>query len=292
MTNHKPLRWALTVSLVIICGCGSEPDRQIPVSSLSPSEHKEVMQLVRHIYEAGIGDRIVAWYETTARGYYDVATGKHVSFDAPIQTLSVAIPDFVAHMTSVESKLNGIAKTASYNGWRLVEYRLELQPHGAGGGPSGSYDKVTIYPITVAKVGQTVGRSGEQPTKDRPSNAALLDATRQGDVATMRTLLTAGADPNGEVDGDTPLVIAATRGDPDPVSLLLESGAKVNGRDAIGTTPLFAATLNGNERVVAILIAKGADVDAKLPNGITATDMAELKGYANIVRLLREGKRK
>lgn len=287
MFDRHSLLSALFVGPVLLCGCSPESDRQIPVSSLSASDHKEVMDLVKHIYEDGIGEHIVAWYETTARGYFDIATGKHVSFDVPIRTLSVAIPDFVAHTTNVLAELEGVTKRASYNAWRLVEYRVELLPHGAG-----NYDKVTIYPITVAKAGRTIDRSGGQPMKDRPSNTALLNATRQGDLATMRKLLSAGADPNGQVDGDTPLVVAATRRDSEPVSLLLESGADVDRPDAIGTAPLFAATLNGNEQVVAILIANGAEVDAKLPNGVTAIDMAELKGYANIVKLLREAKRK
>lgn len=123
-------------------------------------------------------------------------------------------------------------------------------------------------------------------------SAALLKATSDGDVAAMRNLLKAGADPNRQVGRDTPLVVAATKGDPNLVSILLEAGAAVDGRDAIGTTPLFAATLNGNEEVVVVLLSKGARANAKMPNGVTAIEMAELKGYGNISKLLREARNK
>jgi ankyrin repeat protein len=151
---------------------------------------------------------------------------------------------------------------------------------------------VTIYPITVERAGRTVARSGELKKSNRSGSSELLSATRQGDVAEMKRFLISGADPNAEVNGDTPLVIAATCGKREPVILLLEHGAEVDRRDAIGTTPMFAATLNGNEEVVSALIAKGAEVDAKLPNGVTAIEMAELKSYANIAKMLRDARGK
>lgn len=160
MKQAKTLAGIATAVLILLCGCDSGDGRptQTRLSSLSTSEHKEVMELLKQIYELGIDIQIVAWYETTARGYFDVATGEMVFFDEPVQTLSVAIPDFIAATTDVAGKLEGVARNASHKGWRLVDFRVELEPHGAGGGPSGSYDKVTIYPITVAKAGRAVGQ--------------------------------------------------------------------------------------------------------------------------------------
>ncbi len=294
MKQIRILASVLAAVLVLLCGCDSEADRSARFSSLSASQHKDVMDLLKKIYETGIGDHIVAWYETTARGYFDAATGKMISFDKPVQTLSVAIPDFITATTDVGEQLKGAAQSASHKGWRLGEFRVSVEPHGAGGGPSGSYDKVTIYPLTVTKADRAAdqSRSKKAQTTKGTASPELLAATRKGNVAAMRKFLDSGADPNGQVDGDTPLVIAATRGAAEPVTLLLEAGAKVDGRDAIGTTPLFAATINGNEEVVAILIAKRADVDARLPNGVTAMDMAQMKGYTRIVSLLREASRK
>lgn len=178
MTQAKSLVRTLIAVLVFLCGCDSPDGRPARLTSLSASEHKEVMDLLKQIYETGIGDHIVAWYETTTRGYFDVATGKMISFDEPVQTLSVAIPDFIAATTDVEGKLESVAKSASHNGWRLADFRVKLEPHGAGGGPSGSYDKVTIYPIMVAKAGRAVGQSREVPSTESGHDQRLNQPVR------------------------------------------------------------------------------------------------------------------
>jgi len=145
---------ALILCLLILSGCDKAGNSGQTINgwALSSEEHKEVMNLIKKIYKDGIGDRIVAWYGTESRGYFDLQTNEFVKFDAPISTLSVAIPDYVSYTDNIQSKLEQLANATSHDGWRLLKYRVQIDPHGAGGGPSGSYDKVTIFPIQVEKI--------------------------------------------------------------------------------------------------------------------------------------------
>ena len=102
-----------------------------------------------------------------------------VEFERPIRTLSVAIPDYVSYTDQVQSKLEQLASTASHNGWRLREFRVQVDPHGAGGGPSGSYDKVTIYPITVAKAGRAVDQSREASSTESRHDQGLNQPAKE-----------------------------------------------------------------------------------------------------------------
>lgn len=267
---------------------GTHGEQTIKGWDLTPSDHEQVMQLLRKIYKAGIGDRIVAWYETEARGYFDMQEKELVEFQHPIRTLSVAIPDYVSHTEKVQSKLEQLASTTSHNGWKLKQFVIKIDLHGAGGGPSGSFDKVTIYPLEIlySSVGQSSPQRRIQASNSK--STALVDATEQNNVAGVKRLLSSGGDANlKNGKGDPVLLIAARSGNVEIVELLLANSAEVDLRNEIGTTPLFSATLNGNEQVVKILIANGADVDAAMPNGISAIEMAQLKGYSNIVRMLR-----
>jgi len=90
----------------------------------------------------------------------------------------------------------------------------------------------------------------------------MVDAARNGDLATVSRLLDRGADVDGESDdqGGTALVGAAAEGHADIVLLLLRRGANPNkatsyfGRS--DQTPLMVAT--GHPDIVAILKKAGA----------------------------------
>jgi ankyrin repeat protein len=104
----------------------------------------------------------------------------------------------------------------------------------------------------------------------------LMRASRTNDVAVMRTLLDAGADPFLTLpDGTTTLMIAAGQGygglrgegirivvpteagAVEAVSLLLERGADVNAVSATGNTALHGAVARG-DAVVTLLAQRGA----------------------------------
>jgi ankyrin repeat protein len=156
--------------------------------------------------------------------------------------------------------------------------------------------------------------SGETP---------LMEAARRGNLATVRVLLSGGADPDArEVNGGqnammwaiaqrhatvmeelvrrgadinarskrgfTALMFAAQQGDADCVRILLDAGANPN--DAMprtGLTPLLIASAMGRTRAATLLLDKGANPDAVDANGFTALhDAAKRKGAVGIVSAL------
>ena len=98
-------------------------------------------------------------------------------------------------------------------------------------------------------------------------STALLFAARNGDVATARALLDAGADVNDTAAaGTSALVVAAHSGHGALAQLLLGRGADPNAAGA-GYTALHAAVLRGEEALVAGLLAHGADPNEPVVRG-------------------------
>lgn len=95
----------------------------------------------------------------------------------------------------------------------------------------------------------------------------LLFAARNGDLASARVLLDAGADVNDTVAaGMSALVVAAHSNHGGLAEYLLERGADPNAAKA-GYTALHAAVLRGNVDLVKALLAHGADVNALVLHG-------------------------
>ena len=98
-------------------------------------------------------------------------------------------------------------------------------------------------------------------------STALLFAARNGDLATARALVEAGADVDDTAAaGTSALVIAAHSGHGPLAVYLLEQGADPNAADA-GYTALLAATLRSQAELAAALLAHGADLDAIVERG-------------------------
>ena len=110
----------------------------------------------------------------------------------------------------------------------------------------------------------------------------VVDAARQGDRASVRTLLTQGADVNAsEGDGMTALHWAARRGDAELTRMLVYAGANVRASTRLGSyTPLLLAADTGNTAVIRILLDAGADPKAATTNGTTALMLAAASGNA------------
>jgi hypothetical protein len=143
-------RWLVSLfvlTLVLVQGCR----RSIAFNGLSDSDHAQVMDLLQTIYKSGLGDHIVAWYTTDARGYYDMKAKKNIEFPAPISTLTVAVPEYLSATEPVEERLRTAASNTIVNGWKLSKFAVEITPGGGGGTMEMSYDTVTIYPFEVEK---------------------------------------------------------------------------------------------------------------------------------------------
>jgi hypothetical protein len=125
------------------------------------------------------------------------------------------------------------------------------------------------------------------PPLRQPGSTPFLLAAAAGDVAAMRALVAAGANPlTATEDGVTPLIVAAGLGrleDRTPaeeanaleaVRLAVELGADVNAADKDGETALHGAAYRGANSVIEFLVSKGARLDPKDRYGQTPLSIA------------------
>lgn len=106
----------------------------------------------------------------------------------------------------------------------------------------------------------------------------LYLATAQNKLATVRTLLARGANPNlPKAGGNTPIMAASWRrphGYLEFIRILLQYNADINQQNDHGVTALMIATLHGNSDTVRLLIQRGAKIDLQDTTGYTALTLA------------------
>lgn len=119
----------------------------------------------------------------------------------------------------------------------------------------------------------------------RPPGLPLTGAARSGDVASIRTLVAHGADPNAPdgVNDWTPLEHAVHKKQIASVVALLDAGADANRTDPRGMTPLMMAAGYGYTDIVQTLLHRGADSRLRDRDGATALDYA-VTGMSDIDR--------
>jgi ankyrin repeat protein len=127
-----------------------------------------------------------------------------------------------------------------------------------------------------------------------PDDRALLDATKRGDVAAVRSLLSEGANPNAaQGDGLSALHLAAQGGHLEIAELLIDARANVEAETRIGAyTPLHLASGGARTPVVRALIDAGANTGAvSSTTGATALHLAAkaLNGERVVKLLLGKG---
>jgi len=117
----------------------------------------------------------------------------------------------------------------------------------------------------------------------------LVEAAQRGNEEQIGSLLAAGADLNGAVEGDgNALIAAAQRGHVNIVQLLLDRGADVNAGVPGDGTPLIAAAQRGHMRIVTMLLERGADIAMPFPGDGNPLIAAAQRGHLPIVELLLE----
>lgn len=119
-------------------------------------------------------------------------------------------------------------------------------------------------------------------------DAALVKAARQGDLATLKSLLDSGADPNRRNgNGDSALIEAVAAGQTGAARALLGAGANPNLTSSGGRTPLIAAALGGRVEMARLLLAAGADINLAERGAGTPLEAAEREGQPEMAALLR-----
>ncbi len=89
---------------------------------------------------------------------------------------------------------------------------------------------------------------------------ALHRAIYAGDVAAVRQLVAAGADPRAaNLFGATPMMLAASRGEAAVIRVLLDAGVNPDSPNAEGQTALMAVARTGNRRSRAPAVAAGRE---------------------------------
>jgi uncharacterized protein len=115
----------------------------------------------------------------------------------------------------------------------------------------------------------------------------LIDATKQGNRATVRALLKEKVPVNATAtDGTTALHWAARGDDIESAKLLLQAGSDVRLADRYGITPLRLAAENGSAAMIEILLKAGADPNTTLPTGETVLMTAAHTGKPDAVSML------
>ena len=143
----------------------------------------------------------------------------------------------------------------------------------------------------VCRFGLLLALTGAHAAAAAPPGAALADAARRADWATVRTLLAEGADADArEGDGSTALHWASYHENREVADLLIRAGAEIDAANDLGVTPLWAACESGSPAMAETLLAAGADPNRALPFGETLLMTASRAGNADVVgQLLAAG---
>jgi ankyrin repeat protein len=115
----------------------------------------------------------------------------------------------------------------------------------------------------------------------------LIDAVKNGNRETVRTLLKQRTAVNAtDSDGTSALHWAVRSNDDETVQLLLRAGANAKLADRYGITPLTLAAENGSAAAIELLIKAGADPNAALPDGETPIMTAARTGKPGALKAL------
>ena len=139
---------------------------------------------------------------------------------------------------------------------------------------------ISFLAIVMAFPGGLGQAAGDSP---------LVQAAREGDIATVRALIAKRADVNETSrDGSTALLWAAYHSDLAMAQALIAAGASTNTPNKYGVTPLLQASRTGATPVVQALLRAGADPKVTHPEGETPLMAASYAGSLDSVKLLLE----
>ena len=112
----------------------------------------------------------------------------------------------------------------------------------------------------------------------------ICDAAAKGNLAKVKELLAAGANPNAaDNSGITSLEIASLRGHLKVMKVLLAAGANPNTGGV-----LSSAAMNGHLEILTALLAAGANPNTTAEDGGTALHLAAAMGQLEVVKVLMD----
>ena len=121
------------------------------------------------------------------------------------------------------------------------------------------------------------------------TDARLAAAAKNGDVASIRTLIEKKADVNAPgPDGTPPLFWTIQADDLASTQLLIRAGADVKTANRYGITPIQIAASSGNVAILRALLDAGADPNTVDPANQTVLIAAVRSGELDAVRILLE----
>jgi ankyrin repeat protein len=113
------------------------------------------------------------------------------------------------------------------------------------------------------------GVEAQTPKGIKARNSPLVFASMTGDLANVRLLLAAGADPAKAAGDNTPLTAALTFGYADVARALIAAGASAHVTESTGINLLHWAAITDRPRVIPLLVEAGVPVNATDENGFT-----------------------
>lgn len=138
-----------------------------------------------------------------------------------------------------------------------------------------------------AALAQSALLSGANPNAITQRGLPLVVACAAGDIACVKILLKARADPNLEDDrGENPFMQAARQNHGDIVRLLAKAGAIIDSEDIDNCTPLHYAAMKGADAVISALVDLKADINKKDRQQMTPLAYAARGGKVDSVALL------
>jgi ankyrin repeat protein len=119
------------------------------------------------------------------------------------------------------------------------------------------------------------------------ADTSIVDAAQAKDAATVRVLLTKGADVNAvSDDGSTALQWAVHNDDAALVDALIRAHANVKAVNDLGASPMSEAAVTGDLAVLRSLLKAGADADSTNAQGQTALMIVARTSNTAAARLL------
>jgi len=113
------------------------------------------------------------------------------------------------------------------------------------------------------------GAEARVPQGLRVRASPLVLASMTGDLANVKLLLAAGADPSAAAGANTPLTAALTFGYPDVARALIAAGASAHITESTGINLLHWAAITDRPQVIPLLVEAGVPLDATDENGFT-----------------------